>query len=325
MARRVTCLTLAFSSIATASLQFPHGLTDDGFDSDVSFVPSSGGNASCITGLISLTTTSTYMNINFPNPESPEAITDAFLNLVGNNYTIYTSSSGTSEQTKNFNIWSKLCVPVDSTVQWLDTIHFLTHGGTVDHSYWDLSKGYSYVDAAANAGYATFSYDRLGIGHSSRPDPINDVQAPVQVDLAHLLIQKLREGAIGGAGPFKHVVGVGHSAGSTFTEAISAKYTHDYDAVIVTGTSADPGSYAMSVMVSWDPVQASDAPKGYFTQATRQAVQFPFFKWPYFEPWSKYFLYSPTVPASSSVSFELNASQFWTSRINPAKRLRWAS
>ena len=39
------------------------------------------------------------------------------------------------------------------------------------HSYWDfsVSEEYSYVRAAAGAGYATFRYDRLGTGLSQKP------------------------------------------------------------------------------------------------------------------------------------------------------------
>ncbi len=42
------------------------------------------------------------------------------------------------------------------------------------YSYWDFTVGgsedYSYVRAAANAGYSTFRYDRLGTGLSEKPN-----------------------------------------------------------------------------------------------------------------------------------------------------------
>ena len=81
----------------------------------------------------------------------------------------------------------------------------------------------SYVDAAADAGYATFSYDRLGVGASDHPDPIEVVQASLEVEVAHALIQALRDGVIGG-NTFYKVVGIGHSLGSIQVKSSNVKH-----------------------------------------------------------------------------------------------------
>jgi pimeloyl-ACP methyl ester carboxylesterase len=103
-------------------------------------------------------------------------------------------------------------------------VQVLTHGTTLDSTYWDFATGYSYINAATAAGYATFSYDRLGVGSSAHPDPIQAVQAALQVEILHQLVVLLRAAPDLGGKLLKNVVGVGHSAGSTFTQAVSAKY-----------------------------------------------------------------------------------------------------
>lgn len=68
------------------------------------------------------------------------------------------------------------------------------------------------------------SYDRLGVGKSDTPDGLNVVQAPLEVEIAHQLIQMLRAGKFG---HFSKVVGVGHSFGSIITQAITSQYPAD--------------------------------------------------------------------------------------------------
>jgi hypothetical protein len=78
-----------------------------------------------------------------------------------------------------------------------NTIQFLTHGVGFDKSYWDYnSSQHSYIDFMANQGYITLSYDRLGIGASAYPNPIQGgVQAQMEVEIAHSLVQGLRLGS----------------------------------------------------------------------------------------------------------------------------------
>jgi pimeloyl-ACP methyl ester carboxylesterase len=103
-----------------------------------------------------------------------------------------------------------------------------------------FAPGYSYVDAAAAQGYPTFSFDRLGNGRSSHPDPLQIVQLPFQADIVHVLIQRLKSGFIGGIS-FKTVIGVRHSIGGALTHGHTSKYPDDLDAVILTGHTAYPG------------------------------------------------------------------------------------
>lgn len=72
--------------------------------------------------------------------------------------------------------------------------------------------------------FLPYSYDRLGVGKSDTPDGLNVVQAPLEVEIAHQLIQMLRAGKFG---HFSKVVGVGHSFGSIITQAITSQYPAD--------------------------------------------------------------------------------------------------
>ncbi|KAL2038038.1 hypothetical protein N7G274_009258 [Stereocaulon virgatum] len=63
-----------------------------------------------------------------------------------------------------YNIEATPCYPSNFTQgRGLDTVQVPTHGIGLDKSYWNNASGYSYVDAAAAAGYATFAYSRSGV------------------------------------------------------------------------------------------------------------------------------------------------------------------
>lgn len=84
-------------------------------------------------------------------------------------------------------------------------MHFLTHAGTADNPYWDFAWRYSYIDIDI-AAEATFTYDRLGTGKSDPPDPLQVVQAGIQIEIAHILTTLLKNGTFGGY-RFEKVVG----------------------------------------------------------------------------------------------------------------------
>jgi pimeloyl-ACP methyl ester carboxylesterase len=162
---------------------------------------------------------------------------------------------------------------------------------TPQSSSWDFySSTYSYQDAAAAAGYTTFSYDRLGVGHSSHPDPIQEVQAPLQVSIAHALIQLLRAGSIAGTA-FCNVIGVGHSLGSEILNSITAQYPSDIDAAVLTGFTLDPAGQAdffsgINVLIAREanPTNFSGLDNGYLISGNIVGNQFGFFRAPNFDP-----------------------------------------
>lgn len=236
------------------------------------------------------------------NYELTELLTDLF-RLESDAFVRYIS--GQTIVSDTFSIYSKLCVPKDGKNKDFSTVQFLTHGGTVDSSYWDFASGYSYVDAAAQEGYATFSYDRLGTGKSQRPDPKQVVQAPLQVDLAHAIIQKLKAGEVGSI-RFKKVVGIGHSLGSAVTQSVSSRFPDDFDAIVLTGHSAYQGGAGIGFASAaqqiantlLDRTEFKDLPNGYFTLGPApQTLQFAFFYYPKFDPESKLYIQLFPTPA----------------------------
>ncbi len=281
------------TSVLFKSATYAQDLTA-GFGSPI-IGPSTGGGAACITGSVEVAVTSNNIKLNYTGPANQLVATETIVEyLQANPKSIL---GGINPITGNYSIYAKLCLPSNSTVaKEIKTVHFLTHGDTLDSTYWDIAPGYSYVDAAATAGYATFSYDRIGVGKSEHPDPVQVVQGPLQVEIAHFLVSSLRSGQIGGY-PFHTVVGVGHSAGSTVTQGQTTKYPRDFDAIILTGTSTEI-TYVAATLASFDFIIANTDPSGkfqgiangYLTQATQEGIQFSFFRYPNFDPKSK----SPT-------------------------------
>jgi pimeloyl-ACP methyl ester carboxylesterase len=147
---------------------------------------------------------------------------------------------------------------------------------------------------------ATLAYDRLGSGHSDHPDPVQVVQLPLQIEILHVLVQKLRNAEIGGYS-FKNVVGVGHSLGSAVTQGVAARYPTDFDALISQGTSTN-FNYAFTGVASEDQQIANtqslprfkNLADGYHTPADNQfALQFAFYRYPGYDPKSEHLSYLP--------------------------------
>lgn len=111
-----------------------------------------------------------------------------------------------------------------------NTVQLLTHGIGFDRSYWDApynNFNYSYVkDAVDEYGYATFAWDRLGIGMSQHGEPVNEIQVLLEIAALKALTDKLREGTIPGKNvpEFEKVLHVGHSFGSVQSYALTAMY-----------------------------------------------------------------------------------------------------
>lgn len=159
-----------------------------------------------------------------------------------------------------------------------------------DQTYWDFDSDYSYVDVAAEHGYATFLYDRLGVGQSDKPDPINVIQAPIEVEIAHTLATSLRDGKFSQL-KFNKIVGVGHSFGSIITQAITQQYPQALDAAILTGFSSDLSNQptfiqALNLALANEnqPDRFGKLNNGFLVSDTAISNQIGFFKAPGFDP-----------------------------------------
>lgn len=253
---------------------------------------STGGNSHCIAGNIKLTITSPNLQLNYSESSSQLAVTELIVELLQVNSTFAQRVvTGPRSVTGTYKIYSSLCVPANATAaRKVDTVQVLTHADTLSSRYWDIAPEYSYVDAATAAGYAVFSYDRIGYGKSDHPDPIQVVQGPLHREIAHALVQLLRQNRIGHQN-FSKVVGVGHAAGSVITQAVTAKCPEDFDAVILTGLSLLGAStdlalaaFDLQIARQTNIEEFRRLPFGYLTQANAIGFQFSFFRYPNFDP-----------------------------------------
>jgi len=269
---------------------------------------SAQGKAICVAGTVHISANASNTEILITTPGKNSAFTEFYVELTQANSKLgATAVGGTHALSGTYSIYTRLCLPVDpAAAKKVTTLQVLTHGGTLDHTYWDIAPDYSYVDEAVAAGYATLAYDGLGSGHSDHPDPVQVVQLPLQIEILHVLVQKLPNDEIGGYS-FKNVVGVGHSLGSAVTQDVAAKCPKDFDALILQGTSTN-FNYAFTGVASEDQQIANtqslprykDLADGYHTPADNQfALQFAFYRYPGYDPKSEHISY---LPFNSSLS-----------------------
>ena len=159
-------------------------------------------------------------------------------------------------------------------------------------SYWDLTLStgnYSYVQAALAAGYSTFAYDRLGTGASTKADPYNIIQSPIELAVLAELTQRLRSGSIDRCSTYEKYVHVGHSFGSFLTNSLAAIAPQLTDGIILTGYSnnfsfQDPFIATTGHLASENqPARFSGFSSGYITWADKYYNQFSFLLYPYFD------------------------------------------
>jgi pimeloyl-ACP methyl ester carboxylesterase len=132
-------------------------------------------------------------------------------------------------QPADYEVAGRLCYKPNRK----NIVHLLISGGTEGHTYWDFPlqpERYSYVRALTNAGYATFNFDRIGIGESDHP-PADQVTIEANAFVVHQIVQALRDGRLGA---FAKIILVGHSLGSGIAMVEAGQYS-DVDGVILTG------------------------------------------------------------------------------------------
>jgi pimeloyl-ACP methyl ester carboxylesterase len=110
-------------------------------------------------------------------------------------------------------------------------VDVMTPGATYNSAYWDWpldSSLYSYADKTLQAGRATFDYDRVGTGSSSRP-PAGQLTVNNEAYVLHQIVSWLRSSA-----NYSQVNLIGHSLGSVISVQEAGIY-QDVSRVVVTG------------------------------------------------------------------------------------------
>ncbi|KAL8722518.1 MAG: hypothetical protein Q9225_001034, partial [Loekoesia sp. 1 TL-2023] len=254
---------------------------------------SAGKQAVCVNGVLSVPASATNTILTLSSPTTQYNATEIFQELFqAGSTSLQRAQGGTRTVQGIFSINGNLCVPADPAKRSaVKTLEILTHGVGLEKSYWDIAPGYSYVDAAAAAGYATFAYDRLGVGQSDHPDPIQVVQAALEVEILHGLAQIFRTNQkIDGHG-FTNIVGVGHSFGSILQVGANSKYPKDFDGVVLTAFTNTLTNLPYTILANNPSVAAinqpsrfGDLPYGYLVHNDAIAIQEVFFRYPYFDP-----------------------------------------
>ncbi|KAF2153096.1 alpha/beta-hydrolase [Myriangium duriaei CBS 260.36] len=260
-----------------------------GFQS-ASVGPSRGGGAVCVSGLVNVAaTTSKNIKFTLTPPTNQSTVTDVTLQAItqGSSF-MQQIMGGTQTVSGNYTIGATLCTPAGNTKP--SKVQLLTHGIGFDRHYWDFAPDYSYVDKAAANGYATFFYDRLGVGQSAKPDPLQDIQVFIEIEIAAALARALKAGAYGGCG-FSSVVGVGHSFGSVISEAVTAEYPDLFSAAILTGFSVNSSAIPLfllggnfQIARENNPYRFSNLSTGFLVGGSAIATQINFARAPNFDP-----------------------------------------
>lgn len=236
---------------------------------------------------VPITISSQNLALNFPPPQSDIEVTNFILSNVGADQSaappapVFTNISGT------FSLRATYCQPHGGPGK---TLQVLTHGIGFDRSYWDFgynNHNYSYVNFFLDHGYSTLSYDRLGLGASSRLDPIKEYQTPIEIAALAELTSLVRKGEVPEIeATFEKVIHVGHSLGSSITYGLSVSAPELTDGVILTGFShaRDTAGLAPIALHLVDAASRSDYPHGYTLQGDKTAVHTIFFAPGQFEP-----------------------------------------
>ena len=119
--------------------------------------------------------------------------------------------------------------------------------------YWDLSYNnfnYSYVNQATDKyGYCTLSYDRLGVGNTTKGEPLNEIQANLEVEALYAMTRLLRNGSFPGVNyTFTTVLHAGHAFGSALTYSMVNKYPTASDGIALTGFSSNYGFLSQFIL-----------------------------------------------------------------------------
>lgn len=127
-------------------------------------VYSTGQQAICVNGIVPVPASATNAILNLSQPTTQYNATEIFQELFQAGSDLLQRAQGGNHTVQGtYGIGANLCFPADpAKLKTVETVQILTHGVGLEKSYWDIGPGYSYVDAAVAAGYATFAYDRLG-------------------------------------------------------------------------------------------------------------------------------------------------------------------
>ncbi|KAH6606904.1 hypothetical protein Trco_006057 [Trichoderma cornu-damae] len=240
---------------------------------------------------ISISAQNAVFNIQAPTTQID--VTNLFLDITvaGQNYT-EKILTGYKTVSGNYKIAATYCQPDKGPGK---ALQVLTHGVGFDRRYWDIpyaNYNYSYVARAVDEqGYSTFTWDRLGVGASSKGEPINEIQQFLEIAALTELSYSLRNGTISGIhNKFDKFVHIGHSFGSAITYNFINNNPDFSEAAILTGFGQN-FNFATGFLLGGDyepvkqsPLLAAKYPVGYLAPLSKIGVHTQFFAPGDFDP-----------------------------------------
>lgn len=124
---------------------------------------------------------------------------------------------------------------------------------------------------------------------SSKGEPVNEIQAPLEISALYALTTMLREGKMEHCPNVQKVVHVGHSFGSAQTFTLALAYPEVSDGIVLTGFSQN-ASFASQFILGSNFIQAntvsalSQFPTGYLAPNSPVGVHIDFFSPDSFDP-----------------------------------------
>ena len=189
-----------------------------------------------ITVPVALTARNAVLDVTVP--ETSIEVTDFVLNLLKSLRDGTTPQPESVSISGNYELATTYCEPDAGSS---NILQILTHGIGFDRGYWDFpinQYNYSYVNYALDHGYSTLSWDRIGLGESSHGDPVSEIQLALEVAALRELTLKARDGDIPDLpATFEKIVHIGHSQGSSYTNALTSMDTSISDGMVLTGFS----------------------------------------------------------------------------------------
>ncbi|EMC92428.1 hypothetical protein BAUCODRAFT_78619 [Baudoinia panamericana UAMH 10762] len=251
---------------------------------------SNGGGSVCVSGTVRVRASAENLKFAFTSPTQQTDVTQMLLEVFQVNSPTLAEllQSPTQVVSGTWTIGATLCVPPNNLRP--KAVQLLTHGFGFDRNNWDFAPGYSYVDIATSHGYAVFFYDRLGIGASDKPDPLNVVQTPLEIEIANKLATMLQSGFFSGV-TFSTVIGVGYSYGCYVTLGVAEQHPSTLDATVLIGASANltgipPFFLGLNAAIANQnqPERFGALDSGYLVPDSAISCQQAFFRSPNFDP-----------------------------------------
>lgn len=196
------------------------------------------------------TVSATAVNKVVPSPAVSTLSTQEGVNAFFASYPSLLAKATNQTRSGTYELAAEYCKAISHSYQHAP-LQVLLHGSAgYTKEYWNrgswgnASLKYSWTHAMNLAGYSTLAVDKLGNGESSHPDPLYDVQLPLQMETIYSLIKIIKKGQAAGipVPPKSGLIYVSHSSGSLLGAALAQAHPEAVDALVLTGYPAGRGN-----------------------------------------------------------------------------------